>query len=210
MPHLTRSRAPQPAGITSKGEIIREAPVPIPLLATREIPMPRTRETEEVRGADVPLAIAAAAADLPPDAATDPDFEMPDSDTKGYHTGLVRQPAEPVLTTATGEVRFETLGEAPSKFERGSLDELKAAHNEAEAGGIEGAIEHVSIAPATDAIGNAPAAQRRAAAEAAAATPAPATPQGGDVNTTSASEINGGSSEVTPAEAARASGGRRR
>jgi hypothetical protein len=124
----------------------------------------RTDQPAEIRGDDVPLNIGVM--DLPQDAATNPDAgEMPDAETKGYHTGLVRQPAEPVLDTRSGAVRFES--ERPSKFDVGSLADLKAAHNQLEASGIPGEVEHRSTTPYTDAIGEEPARRRRAAAEGA-------------------------------------------
>lgn len=95
-----------------------------------------TGDEEVARGADVPLALMANAA--PRDALLDPregDY-VPDNEEKGYHVGVERQPAEPVLTAA-GDVHFESLPEAgPSKFDVDGgdlIDKLKAAHNEADA-----------------------------------------------------------------------------
>jgi hypothetical protein len=130
-------------------------------MATRKGALP-----EQVRGNDVPLVLGAV--NLPPDAATDPDYAMPDAETKGYHTGEIRQPAEPVLETRTGAVAFESVTEQPSAFQRGSLAQMKAAHNDAEAGGIEGEVEHRSITPYADELGERAANERRAAARAAA------------------------------------------
>ena len=68
------------------------------------------------RGADVPLALATQATTR--DALTDPrDGDIiPDVESKGYHVGTVRQPAEPVLKR-NGTVEFESLPEAgESKF----------------------------------------------------------------------------------------------
>lgn len=156
---------------------------------------------QDVRGRDVPLNIGVT--DLPPDAATDPGYEDQIADPeKGYHTGLVRQPAEPVQGP-DGAVRFETIGDAPSLFDRGGLKELKAAHNDAEAGGIPGETEHVSITPFTDALGEAP---RRRAAEAAADTASARAPRGGArVERTPDSEIAGsGTREVSGRTAGKA------
>lgn len=98
------------------------------------------------RGADVPLALAASTG--PRDALVDPrdgDY-VPDNDSKGYHVGQERQPAEPVLT-AGGDVRFESTADQPSKFEvepgKSLIDVLKAAHNEADSKAD--STEHVEI-----------------------------------------------------------------
>lgn len=64
----------------------------------------------------------------------DPDVDyVPGIDEKGYHTGQVRQPAEPI--GEEGNLRgFRSTGVAgDSKFAYGSLAHLKAAHNAAEA-----------------------------------------------------------------------------
>lgn len=93
------------------------------------------RPADEVvaRGADVPLELARSA--TPRDALVDPregDY-VPDAAEKGYHVGIVRQPAEPVLT-AGGDVHFESIADEPSKFEgddgKTLIEKLKAAHNE--------------------------------------------------------------------------------
>lgn len=66
----------------------------------------------------------------PRDALVDPnpvDF-IPGVDEKGYHTGLVRQPAEPIVD-GSGNLRgFRS--ETPSKFGYGSLRHLKDAHKD--------------------------------------------------------------------------------
>jgi hypothetical protein len=89
-------------------------------------------DEEVARGADVPLALATTGATR--DALVDPrdtDY-VPDADSKGYHAGLVRQPAEPVLM-GDGVVHFESIADQPSKFEvedgKTDIDVLKEAHN---------------------------------------------------------------------------------
>lgn len=65
----------------------------------------------------------------------DPEIDVvPGIEEKGFHTGLVRQPASPI--GGEGELRgFEATGVAgDSKFAYGSLAHLKAAHNALEAG----------------------------------------------------------------------------
>lgn len=96
------------------------------------------------RGADVPLALAAATGAR--DALLDPregDY-IPDNEEKGYHVGTERQPAEAVLTRG-GDVRFESIASEPSKFVDGQgesiIDKLKAAHN-----AVDGAADE-NIAP---------------------------------------------------------------
>jgi hypothetical protein len=91
--------------------------------------MAKTQNSAEdivARGADVPLALATQATTR--DALTDPregDI-IPDVDTKGYHVGEVRQPAEPVLTRG-GDVQFESLGDTgPSKFPSSYAEEQAA------------------------------------------------------------------------------------
>jgi hypothetical protein len=87
-----------------------------------------TKSADDVvaRGADVPLALASQAQTR--DALTDPregDI-IPDVDTKGYHVGEIRQPAEPVLTRS-GDVTFESLPEAgESKFVSSYAEEQAA------------------------------------------------------------------------------------
>jgi hypothetical protein len=61
----------------------------------------------------------------------DPDDIVPDMEEKGYHAGLVRQPAA-VLVEGGQVVGFESKG-GQSKFEAGSLQAMKAAHNERDA-----------------------------------------------------------------------------
>lgn len=65
----------------------------------------------------------------------EPQDYVPDIDEKGYHVGLVRQPADLVGTPEAGVQGFRSQG-GESKFAFGSLAHLKAAHNDAEAGGI--------------------------------------------------------------------------
>ena len=61
---------------------------------------------------------------------------VPDAEGKGYHVGLVRQPVMAVVKNGQ-IVGFEAVEE--SKFpERGSLEALKAAHNERESSWQEG------------------------------------------------------------------------
>lgn len=78
------------------------------------------------RGADVPLALASQS--MTRDALVDPregDI-IPDVDTKGYHVGEVRQPAEPVLKR-NGVVEFESLGDTgASKFASSYAEEQAA------------------------------------------------------------------------------------
>lgn len=50
---------------------------------------------------------------------------IPDNETKGYHVGETRQPAEIVLPEGSTTPEFETIGDKPSKF--GSFAEQKAA-----------------------------------------------------------------------------------
>lgn len=90
------------------------------------------------RGADVPLALAALPGSQTRDALLDPregDI-IPEIESKGYHAGMVRQPAEAVLTAA-GDVKFES--DLPSKFEDAEgesfIDKMKAAHNESDNSG---------------------------------------------------------------------------
>lgn len=100
---------------------------------------PNPADEVVARGADVPLALAAAGGQTR-DALLDPregDI-IPDIESKGYHAGMVRQPAEPVLT-AGGDVHFESVGDLPSKFEDPSdgktfIEKMKDAHNEADNG----------------------------------------------------------------------------
>jgi hypothetical protein len=94
---------------------------------------PTGEPTEVARGADVPLALASMSTATTRDALLDPregDI-IPDVESKGYHVGEVRQPAEPVLTS-DGAVHFES--DLDSKFEDGEgrsfIDVMKAAHNE--------------------------------------------------------------------------------
>lgn len=89
---------------------------------------------EEVARGQEDVTAALAARVGPRDALMDPQPTdiIPDNDEKGYHVGEIRQPAEPVLDRS-GDVRFETIGDEPSKFETGNLKALKAAHNEREA-----------------------------------------------------------------------------
>lgn len=71
----------------------------------------------------------------PRDALIDPapeDF-VPDVDTKGYHVGMVRQPAELVGVGGVPQ-GFRSVSEHESKFAHGSLKALKAAHNGTEKG----------------------------------------------------------------------------
>ena len=62
-----------------------------------------------------------------------PEDYVPDVDSKGYHVGLVRQPAKIVANEAGQHVGFAS--EHPSKFaEQPTLSDLKAYHNEQESG----------------------------------------------------------------------------
>lgn len=81
--------------------------------------------------ADTPLTVG------PPDALiesqrTEYDY-VPDLETKGFHTGMVRQPAE-IIGTPENVRGFEATGSAgPSKFDNGTdLRSLKAHANERE------------------------------------------------------------------------------
>ena len=91
---------------------------------------PGVSDKAEAIEADAPLTLPVAG---PPDALVNPgpnDF-VPDLEEKGYHAGLVRQPASPLVEDGQ-MVGFESQG-LPSKFEHGSLAHLKAAHNEVDA-----------------------------------------------------------------------------
>ena len=71
---------------------------------------------ELARGA-AEVALKLAEGSVTRDALQDPkdtDY-IPDVDTKGYHVGEVRQPAEPVLH-AGNVVTFESVGDGESKF----------------------------------------------------------------------------------------------
>lgn len=81
--------------------------------------------------ADAPLTVG------PPDALIEeqrtPYDVVPDLDEKGFHTGLVPQPAS-LIGTPENSRGFEATGERRSKFDNGAdLASLKAAHNEREA-----------------------------------------------------------------------------
>lgn len=99
------------------------------------VPKAAIEATERTPGADEladrPLQIG------PRDAMNADEFDpaidyVPDLEEKGYHTGLVRQPAAPI--GGEGELRgFEATGIAgDSRFAYGSLAHLKAVHNESE------------------------------------------------------------------------------
>lgn len=94
--------------------------------------------TEDAEVLDAPLALPATG---PRDALVTPEAQdyVPDIEEKGYHVGLVRQPADLVGNPATGAEGFRSQG-GDSKFAYGSLAHLKAAHNAAEKGGIEGSV----------------------------------------------------------------------
>jgi hypothetical protein len=159
--------------------------------------MPKKAQ-DEIRGDDVPLVLGVAG--LPRDAATDPSEDDVIADPeKGYHTGLVRQPAEPVVDRATGAVHFESISDEPSKFGT-DLKTMKEAHNEAEAGGLEGSVLHQSVTPYTDATGPEAIARRQAARE-ATGTVRPTRGSATGTVTTPQSEISGSSREISGADA---------
>jgi hypothetical protein len=155
-----QNRLPIPPGWSSKGEIIRVDPItgkpvltPVAVAGgTLVMPTKKAQDTapgDEIvaRGTeDVALKLGGAPTR---DALLDPregDY-IPDNEAKGYHVGEVRQPAEPVLTAA-GDVRFESLPEAPgpSKFEGNSAAEQKARSNAREAANpdLYGGVAHVA------------------------------------------------------------------
>jgi hypothetical protein len=74
----------------------------------------------------------------PRDALIDPQPEdfIPDVETKGYHVGMVRQPAEVVGVGGVPQGFRSTAGE-PSRFAHGSLAHLKAAHRENDPAGAD-------------------------------------------------------------------------
>jgi hypothetical protein len=133
------------------------------MLMARTASKATTKESPDdviARGADVPLELARSAA--PRDALVDPlptDY-VPDNEEKGYHVGVERQPAEPVLTRS-GDVSFESIAEQPSKFatEGGVdlIDALKAAHNEADASRDDTEIASQVVTTRDEALGRTPA-----------------------------------------------------
>lgn len=103
------------------------------------------KSTDVVARGGAEVAAALAAQTTTRDALVDPQPGdiIPDVESKGYHVGEVRQPAEPVLTRG-GDVTFESLGDSgASKFpstyaeDFAKLDE-KLAGDPAYAG-----VEHV-------------------------------------------------------------------
>jgi hypothetical protein len=91
---------------------------------------PGVSKDAQAQEADTPLVLSVPG---PRDALVDPhpDDIVPDMEEKGYHAGLVRQPAA-VLVEGGQVVGFESKG-GQSKFEAGSLQAMKAAHNERDA-----------------------------------------------------------------------------
>jgi hypothetical protein len=90
---------------------------------------------------DVALKMAAG----PRDALVDPQPQdvMPDPE-KGNHVGMVRQPAEPVLT-AGGVVGFESIADEPSKFESAKAQKARSNAREAANPDLYGGQEHVPM-----------------------------------------------------------------
>lgn len=78
------------------------------------------------------------------DALIDPQPQdiIPDAETKGYHVGVVRQPAEPVQTAA-GTVGFESIAAEPSKFETAAQQKARSNAREAENPDLYGGTEFV-------------------------------------------------------------------
>lgn len=112
--------------------------------------------TEVARGADVPLALASQPGATTRDALLDPQEGdiIPDIESKGYHVGQVRQPAEAVLMS-DGDVHFES--DLPSKFEgedgQSFIDKMKAAHNATDAGRAENLAENLPVPTREEALG---------------------------------------------------------
>lgn len=114
--------------------------------------------TEVARGADVPLALAAMPGTTTRDALVDPQEGdiIPDIESKGYHVGQVRQPAEPVLTS-DGDVHFESVTGLDSKFgepgESSFIDKMKAAHNATDNARPENLAENLPVPSREEALG---------------------------------------------------------
>ena len=106
----------------------------------------KDKSTDEVaRGAAVPAALAAQATTR--DALLDPQPGdiIPDVETKGYHVGEVRQPAEPVLTRG-GDVTFESLPEAgESKFVSSYAADFQALDDRTNADPAYAGVVHTPI-----------------------------------------------------------------
>ncbi len=156
MARTRRQRLPTPDGWTSKGEVIRVTPdgrpavAPVLVNGGQYAIMPNKKQdqnpTDEIvaRGAaDVALKLGNGQTR---DALVDPqegDY-IPDVETKGYHVGEVRQPADIALTRG-GQVVFESTSDAgPSKFESAADQKARSNAREAANPDLYGGDAHVA------------------------------------------------------------------
>lgn len=132
-------------GITSKGESVVRTVAEGRALAQKERVRQMARKNAESAFSATPGASGPGTHTVeeplrvgPRDALIDdgeehPEDYIPDVETKGYHVGLVRQPAKVVANDAGQVVGFAS--ELPSKFaEAPTIADLKAHHNAVESG----------------------------------------------------------------------------
>jgi hypothetical protein len=130
-------------GYTSKGESVAELPSEGRSRAQKERIRAMARKNEQdaysatpgasgpgTHAVEEPLNVGGTRDALIEDGKGENDY-IPEVESKGYHVGMVRQPAKVVVNEAGQAVGFAS--ELPSKFaDQPTIDDLKAHHNEVE------------------------------------------------------------------------------